>query len=365
MLLVRARERLARPAPPSRARSYGAGARDPVDRHRRRPALVTFGVLRRWPATRCPGRSTRGSRCCGRCCFVDRLGHLPADRAAAVADDRRPPRARPGAASRCACRRASRPRFALGRPRRRRWPCARPLQDDLFDGSARRCTGCSSSAVARLRGELLRPRLAGRARALRALRRARASWSRCSRALFALAVAVGIASGQSTSSRSASSPAPFVSLRRGARRVPPPARPARRRTGTRGGPTPPRRRPGRRRRGGAVEFTLGHGVAFAASVFGDHARRADAAQRAASWPSTRPPSDAALAGFVFNVLLIARAPLDALPGDPDLAAPPPLRPRARGDRATSSRRACGSRCGDRGPSAARRGARAARSSARR
>ena len=70
-------------------------------------------------------------------------------------------------------------------------------------------------------------------------------------------------------------------------------------------------RTSRPRAGGEPEFTLAHGTGFAVGGAGDHARRADVPERRAAagqghrgrrraprWP-----------GFTFNVLLIARAPL--------------------------------------------------------
>ena len=98
------------------------------------------------------------------------LGDLPADRTAALALDRRAPRARrapaparraacdPGAASRCVFLVAA---LALREPL---------LGSSVFDEARSALLG-ARGRHARLRGELLRARLAGRARTLRALRR--------------------------------------------------------------------------------------------------------------------------------------------------------------------------------------------------
>ena len=55
-------------------------------------------------------------------------------------------------------------------------------------------------------------------------------------------------------------------------------------------------------------MTLRAGAGFALAVAGDPARRADAAQRRGA-DRRRDAGDAAVAGIVFNVLLITRAPL--------------------------------------------------------
>ena len=58
------------------------------------------------------------------------------------------------------------------------------------------------------------------------------------------------------------------------------------------------------------EFTLANGAGFAVAVLADHGRRADVPERRpAAVKATTDGDGAALAGFAFNVLLIARAPL--------------------------------------------------------
>ena len=100
-----------------------------------------------------------------------RVGDLPADRAAAVAHDRRPPRARPDRRPQPA-RRAAHPGGVRADVPRRRAGAARPAAERPL----RRLGGAVLGARRRrpgLRGELLRARLPGRPPALRALRPAR------------------------------------------------------------------------------------------------------------------------------------------------------------------------------------------------
>ena len=138
-----------------------------------------------------------------------RLGDLPADRAAALAHDRRPPRARlrarPPAAHAADPAGGLRARVPRARARAARADPGRPvrrLRDAVLDPRRR---------GARLRGELLRARLARRPPVVRALRRARVprgdrrGWSSRSRSRSGsrrgqTAVALGMAA------------APFVSL---------------------------------------------------------------------------------------------------------------------------------------------------------
>ena len=99
---------------------------------------------------------------------------------------------------------ASRSRSSCSRSR-----CAGRSQDDLFDGYAT-LYWILVVAVLVLRGELLRARLARRPPVVRALRRARVHGGDLAPA-FALAVAVGIAEGQ-TAVALGMAAAPLVSL---------------------------------------------------------------------------------------------------------------------------------------------------------
>ena len=201
------------------------------------------------------------------------------------------------------------------RPRADRGRAVRRLGLALLGAGGRR---------ARLRRELLRPRLARRALALRPLRRAGAARV-VSRCLFALAVVIGIAEGQSAVALGIAA-APLVSLMvvPWALRGRDPRRPRRAAEGA----LAAREHRLRRRRAG------------------DHGRRAGAAQR----PVVRHGRDGGGRGAgrlrVQRAADHARAAA-ALPGDPDLAAPPPLR--ARGDRAARRLRArpAGHAAGDR------------------
>ena len=140
--------------------------------------------------------------------FVIVSVHLPADRAAALAHDRRPPRARARARP-PAAHAADHP----GRLRGHVPVVALALQRADHRRPLRRLRRAVLGPVlrrARLRRELLRARLAGRAPVVRALRRPRAleATSRC---LFALAVVLGIAEGQ-TAVALGMAAAPLVSL---------------------------------------------------------------------------------------------------------------------------------------------------------
>ena len=171
MLLVRVGE----PCPPKAAASQvaaTAGARPILSVGIGITGLVTFALLlARQP--RAAGGRVRRHRAAVVGDLHHRLGALPAGRAAAVAHDRRPRRARRSrAASTCAWRprsssalglavrgrRAGAARADPGRPLRR-------LGDALLDPDRGR---------AGLRGELLRARLPGRPPPVRPLRRARA-----------------------------------------------------------------------------------------------------------------------------------------------------------------------------------------------
>jgi O-antigen/teichoic acid export membrane protein len=111
-----------------------------------------------------------------------------------------------------------------------------------------------------------------------------------SRLLFALAVAVGIAEGESVVAIGMAA-APFVSL------VVVPLAFARRPTATR-----------RRARADDVDLDLGRGSRFALAVLAIMLAE-QTLLNAAVIATDLTAADAAVAGFVFNVLLIARAPL--------------------------------------------------------
>ena len=168
-----------------------------------------------------------------------------------------------------------------------------PIQDDVFDGSAA-LYWVLVGGVARLRGELLRARLAGRPPALRPLRRPRAARvaarASCSRSRSA----VGHRRTGRRPSRSASRPRRCVSL------VVVPLG-----AGAASDADADRER-GRAGRGRGL--TLRHG---AASRWRPR-RSCSPSRRCSTAPVLivdATATDAALAGFVFNVLLIARAPL--------------------------------------------------------
>ena len=143
---------------------------DPLDRdrvHRRRHLRVLLGRL---------ARARRSRRVHGDLAAVvgavrDRLGDLPADRAAAVAHDRRPPRAWPAHRSSAAHAAADPGRLRARVPGRRAGPQGpdpgRPVR------RLRRAVLGARGRGAGLRRELLRARLAGRAPVVRPLRRAR------------------------------------------------------------------------------------------------------------------------------------------------------------------------------------------------
>ena len=131
----------------------------------------------------------------------------------------------------------------------------------------------------------------------------------CSRVLFALAVAVGIAEGQSVVALGMAA-APIVSLAvvplALARTRAPRAR--ERRGGRRRGAPPGR---GLDRARGEPEFTLAHGTGFAVAVLVIMlAEQTFLNAGPLLVKATEGGAEgAALAGFTFNVLLIARAPL--------------------------------------------------------
>ena len=270
------------------APGYGARRAHPLDRHRARPASSRSRTSRSRPR-RSNDVDVQADRAAVVGAVRDRLGDLPADRAAALAHDRRPPRARlrrrPPAAHAAADpgRRSRSPSWSIALALRG------PIQDDLFDGSTA-LYWVLVVARARLRGELLRARLAGRAPVVRPLRRARvhggALAAACSRSRWRsasphgqTAVAMGMAA------------APFVSL-----------------SSCRW-----RSRAGRPRRGEQRADAGGARASPAAGASRSPCWRSWLAEQtllnAGVLTSTATAADAAVAGFVFNVLLIARAPL--------------------------------------------------------
>ena len=303
-----------RPSRPPRAPDARVGLRarraDPLGRDRHDRARHLRVLLRRLARPR--RRRLRGDLAAVVGAVRHRLGDLPADRAAALAHDRRPPgardRARPPAAhaaadpgrlrARVPGRRAAAARADPGRPVRR-------LGRAVLDPRRRR---------ARLRGELLRARLAGRAPVVR-LYGGLVFLEATSRLLFALAVAVGIAEGQ-TAVALGMAAAPFVSLV-----VVPLAFSRRPRAG--------------RARARGDELGLARGGRFAVAVL----RSCSPSRRCSTRPCSRrdlTAEDAAVAGFVFNVLLIARAPLQLFQAVQGSLAPPPRR--AGGDAPAARRR---------------------------
>jgi len=165
----------------------------------------------------------------------------------------------------------------------------RPIEDDLFDGSAALYWILVVGVLAYAASYFARGYLAGHQ--YFGLYGGLVFLEACSRICFALAVAVGIASGQ-TAVALGMAAAPFVSLvvvpAAFSRRTAPPAAEA------------ARRKPD--------DLALGRGGRFAVAVFAimlAEQTLLNAAVLAVHVTS----EDAAAAGFVFNVLLIARAPL--------------------------------------------------------
>jgi len=164
-----------------------------------------------------------------------------------------------------------------------------PIRDGVFDGSAALYWILVAGVLAYAASYFARGWLAGH------------QWfglygglvllESCSRFLFAVAVAVGIASGQSAVALGMAA-APFVSLV-----VVPWALARAHRAGD----------PGARAAGGP-ELGLGRGGRFAVAVLGVMLGE-QVLLNAAVLTADATAEDAAVAGFVFNVLLIARAPL--------------------------------------------------------
>jgi O-antigen/teichoic acid export membrane protein len=162
-----------------------------------------------------------------------------------------------------------------------------PLQDDLLDGSATLYWVLVVGVLAYAASYFARGWLAGHQ--WFALYGGLVFMESSSRLLFALAVAVGIAEGQSAVAVGMAA-APFVSL------VVVPLAFAR------------RPQAGRRRSGGDDGLGLGRGGRFAIAVLAIMLAE-QTLINAAVLTTEATAADAAAAGFVFNVLLIARAPL--------------------------------------------------------
>jgi O-antigen/teichoic acid export membrane protein len=162
------------------------------------------------------------------------------------------------------------------------------IEDHVFDGSTALYWVLVGGVLAYAASYFARGWLAGHERF--ALYGGLVLLESCSRFLFALAVVVGIAHGQDAVALGILA-APFVSLvvvpLAFARRDPPPAEPA----GAAG-----------------TGLTMAHGMGFAASVLAIMLAE-QTLLNAPVLAVDATSSDAALAGFVFNVLLIARAPL--------------------------------------------------------
>jgi O-antigen/teichoic acid export membrane protein len=165
-----------------------------------------------------------------------------------------------------------------------------PLQDNLFDGSAALYRILVVGVLAYAASYFARGFLAGHQRF--ALYGALVFLEAMSRMCFALAVIVGLASGQSAVAMGMAA-APLVSLvvvpAFFSRRQDPPVNPAAVKE-TEGG------------------LTLRHGAGFAAAVFGIMVAE-QTLLNAAVLTVAGTSDDTALAGIVFSVLLIARAPL--------------------------------------------------------
>ena len=253
MLLVR---RVSRPR--ERPSGYGRGARIlsiGIASTGRRHVRVLLGRL-----LRARRRRLQGDRAAVVGAVRDRLGDLPADRAAALAHDRRPPRARPRGRPPAAHAAADPGGLRARASWSSRWCCAGRSRTTCST-ARRRSTGSSSSPCSPTR------RATSRAAGWPGTSGSRStagscSWRRAARLLFALAVAVGIARGPDRRSRSA------WRRRRSSRSS---SCRGRSRAGRPRGERAARRRG---RRSGSAR-----GGRFARRRAGDHGRRADAAQR--------------------------------------------------------------------------------------
>jgi O-antigen/teichoic acid export membrane protein len=181
-----------------------------------------------------------------------------------------------------------------------------PLQDDLLGGSAALYWILIVAVLAYAASYFARGFLAGNHRF--GLYGGLVLMEASSRCVFALAVAVGIAEGQ-TAAALGMAAAPIVSLA-----VVPPALARRVRAGRGGGeePDPDRLDAAAREEpsGREPQFTLAHGAGFAAAVLLVMLSEQTFLNAGPLLvEATEGARGAALAGFTFNVLLIARAPL--------------------------------------------------------
>src|SRR5436190_1778516 len=168
-----------------------------------------------------------------------------------------------------------------------------PIEDDVFDGSSTLYWVLVIGTLAYGASYFARGWLAGHERF--GLYGGLVFLESTSRFLFALAVAVGITSGQSAVALGIAA-APFVSL------VVVPWAFSRRKS------IPP---PANRKAADDTGLSMAHGMGFAGSVLGIMLAE-QTLLNAAVITTDITATDAALAGFVFNVLLIARAPLQLL-----------------------------------------------------
>jgi O-antigen/teichoic acid export membrane protein len=180
-----------------------------------------------------------------------------------------------------------------------------PLEDDLFDGSATLYWVLIAAVLAYAGSYFARGFLAGHRRF--PLYGGLVLMESVSRFLFALAVTVGVAEGQAVVALGMAA-APVVSLgvvvpaltRHLTRPDPPPEA----ETGAEAGAPPPPNAPG------DTEFTLAHGTGFALAVLAIMlAEQTFLNAGPLLVRATEGERGAALAGFAFNVLLLARAPL--------------------------------------------------------
>ena len=256
-----------------------AAARGSSPSGSRRPGLVTFAYFSL--ASHSPQRGgLQGRRAAVVGAVPDHLDHLPAGRAAALAHDRVAPGA--GARGPSAAGAADHP----GDGGARRFlvvalALREPITDDVFDGSEELYWVLVVAVLAYAASYFARGWLAGHQRF--GLYGGLVLLESCSRCLFALAVAIGIASGQGVVALGIAA-APLVSLL-----VVPWA------IERRGGPAGER-------------GSMREGAGFAGAVLAIMV----AEQALLNGPVIAvdaTAADAALAGFVFNVLLITRAPL--------------------------------------------------------
>jgi O-antigen/teichoic acid export membrane protein len=166
-----------------------------------------------------------------------------------------------------------------------------PIENDVFDGSSTLYWVLVVGTLAYAASYFARGWLAGHERF--ALYGGLVFLESTSRFLFALAVAIGITSGQGAVALGIAA-APFVSL------VVVPWAFSRRKG--------PGEQPAKKKKAQDTGLSMAHGMGFAVSVLGIMLAE-QTLLNAAVITTDITATDAALAGFVFNVLLIARAPL--------------------------------------------------------